>query len=246
MKRTILMITSILVVAGLLTGCGLIPGISSTSSGNSNSQTQLRTITVTGNGQASIVPDIAYITIGVHTEGADVAEALASNSQQANNVSDSLVALGVEKKDIQTSAFNVYPQQQYGPMGEMLDIKYMVDNSVYITVRDLSKMGEILNTVVQSGANNINGIQFDVADRSAAIAEARAKAVENARAQAEELSAAAGAKLGKIQSLSMNTYSNPSQTVGLKSDASISGGTVPVSAGQLVISVDVYATYLLE
>lgn len=246
MKKTIFVILSVLVIGGLLTGCGILPGTSPSTSGKGNNEAPIRTISVTGSGQATIIPDIAYITIGVHTEGANVAEALTSNTQQSNNVSEGLTALGVDQKDIQTTAFNIYPQQQYGPMGEMLDIKYMVDNSVYVTVRDLSKMGEILDTVVRSGANNINGIQFDTSDRSKAIDEARNKAVENAKAQAEELSAAAGAKLGQVHSLSVSSYSNPMQPVGMKSEASFSAGTVPVSAGQMLITVEVYATYQLD
>jgi uncharacterized protein YggE len=152
----------------------------------------------------------------------------------------------VDAKDIQTTAFNVYPQQQYGPMGEMLDIKYMVDNSVYVTVRDLTIVGQVLDTVVKSGANNINGISFDVADRSQALSDARKKAVESANTQAAEMATAAGATLGEVQSLSVSSYSNPYQPIGLKSDAMSTGGTVPVSAGQMMITVDVYASYLLK
>lgn len=183
---------SILILAAALTGCA--PAAAPAAAQNPTT----RTISVNGTGSVTISPDIAYITIGVHTEAGDVSEALASNTAQAKAVADALAGLGVEAKDIQTTAFNVYPQQQYGPNGEMLDLKYAVDNSVYITVRDLTKMGEILSTVVKSGANNISGIQFDVADRSKAESEARQKAVNDARAQAEELASAAGAKLGKI------------------------------------------------
>ncbi len=244
MKKTIVMIISILVVAGLLAGCGAIPSISS--SGKSTDNVPQRLITVTGTGNVTLIPDIAYVTIGVHTEGTNVSEALASNTSQAQKVADALKALGVEQKDIQTTAFNVYPQQQYGPMGEMLDVKYMVDNSVYVTVRDLTKVGQVLDTVVKSGANNINGISFDVADRTKALSEARKKAVENANAQATEMASAAGATLGAIQTLSINSYSVPYQPMGLKADAMGVGGTVPVSAGQMQLTVDVYASYLLK
>jgi uncharacterized protein len=241
MKKFTLVGLSILILAATLTGCA--PAASAPAAAQNPNQ---RTINVNGTGSVTITPDIAYITIGVHTEGADVSEALASNTQQAKTVSDALSGLGVEAKDIQTTAFNVYPSQQYGPSGEMLDLKYVVDNSVYITVRDLNKMGQILSTVVSSGANNISGIQFDVADRSKAETEARQKAVNDARAQAEELSAAAGAKLGKIQFLSANVDSSTSAPYSLKSDAAGVGGNVPVSAGQLVVTAYANVTYELE
>jgi uncharacterized protein len=241
MKKSILLVTGILVILGLLAGC--VPA-SSTQTPAENPT--VRNLSVNGSGTVTVSPDIAYITIGVHTEASDVSEALASNTQQAQTVSDALKNLGVEAKDIQTTAFNVYPQQQYGPNGEMQGIKYVVDNSVYVTVRDLTKMGEVLSTVVKSGANNISGIQFDVADRSKALSDARKKAVDDARAQAEELASAAGAKLGKIQYLSVSNISSPVGPVSLKGDAAISGGNVPVSAGQLVLTVDVSATYELQ
>jgi len=242
MKKHIYLVVLVVLVASLLTGCGILQR--TTSSGDQNTP-PIRSISVNGNGQVTMIPDIAYITIGVHTEGADVKTALSENTAQSQKVSDALIAMGVEQKDIQTTAFNIYPQQQYGPQGEMLDIKYVVDNSVYISVRDLTKMGEILSTVVSSGANNINGISFDVADRTSAIAEARKKAVDNARSQAEEIATAAGATLGEIQSISLNTYTSNYGAPGLKSDA-VGGSAVPVSAGQMVLSVDVYAVYELK
>ena len=240
MKKSVLLVMSILILAAALTGCA--PAAAPAAAQNPTT----RTISVNGTGSVTISPDIAYITIGVHTEAGDVSEALASNTAQAKAVADALAGLGVEAKDIQTTAFNVYPQQQYGPNGEMLDLKYAVDNSVYITVRDLTKMGEILSTVVKSGANNISGIQFDVADRSKAESEARQKAVNDARAQAEELASAAGAKLGKIQFLSANVDSSAATPYSLKSDAVGVGGNVPVSAGQLVINAYANITYEIE
>ncbi len=242
MKKSIMLVLSAVLVVGLLAGC--MPA--SKESTTASSETINRSVNVNGTGTVNLSPDIAYITIGVHTEASDVSEALASNTQQAQTVSDALGQLGVEAKDIQTTAFNVYPQQQYGQMGEMLDIKYVVDNSVYVTVRDLSKMGQILSTVVSSGANNISGIQFDVADRTTGLSEARKKAVEDAKTQAVELAESAGAKLGEIQFLSVNSYTSPISPISLKSDAAYSGGTVPVSAGQLVLTVNVSATYELK
>ena len=85
---------------------------------------------------------------------------------------------------------------------------YSVDNSVYVTMRDLTKMGKILSTAVSSGANSINSIQFDVADKTKAMmTEARQKAMANASSLASELAQTAGLKLGAIQNV---TYSDNS------------------------------------
>jgi hypothetical protein len=242
MKKTILIIVTIILAAGLLSACGAL-GITQTGAA---SQPMQRTLNVTGNGKVNLTPDIVYINIGVHTEGANVGEALASNTAQSQKVADGLKQFYVDPKDIQTTAFNVYPQQQYGPQGEMLDIKYVVDNSVYVTVRDLNQLGAILDSVVKSGANNINGIQFDVADRSTAMSQARKAAMDNAKAQADELVKAAGATLGDVQSINVTSYNQPYMVGSLKSDASAGTSTVPVSAGQITLEVDVNVTYLLK
>lgn len=242
MKKTILIVLTFILAASLLTACGTL-GITKS---DDTTQPPQRSLNVTGNGKVNLTPDIVYINIGVHTEGANVGEALASNTAQSQKVSDGLKQFKVEAKDIQTTAFNVYPQQQYGPQGEMLEIKYVVDNSVYVTVRDLNQLGAILDSVVKSGANNINGIQFDVADRSAAMSEARKAAMDNARAQAEELAKASGTTLGEVQSINVSSYSQPYQVATLKGDASAGSSTVPVSAGQISLTVDVNVSYLLK
>jgi uncharacterized protein len=232
----------ILVIATLALSACAAP--STTNGVNTPAQRQL---TVTGNGKVNVAPDVAYINIGVHTEAASVGEALSNNTRQSQQVSDALKVLGLTEQDIQTTAFNVYPQQNYGPQGEMLDIKYVVDNSVYVTVRDLTKLGQILDTVVKSGANNINGITFDVADRSAALSSARQAAVEDARTQAEELAVSAGAKLGEVQYINVSSYSQPYGTYSLKGDGGMAAsGSVPVSAGQIQVVVDVNLTYALK
>ncbi len=119
-----------------------------------------RTISVTGNGKSVLTPNVATINIGVHSENEDVATALQQNTASSQSVADALTSFEVEPRDIQTTNFAIYPIQNYGPNGEMLQLKYSVDNTVTITVRDLAKMGDILSTVVANGANNIYGISF--------------------------------------------------------------------------------------
>jgi uncharacterized protein YggE len=201
-----------------------------------------RTISVTGTGKTVLAPDIATINIGVHTENADVSAALAENNANAQKVRDALAGFGVKPEDIQTTNFSIYPNQQYGPQGEMLGIKYSVDNSVYITVRDLAKLGEVLTTTIY-------GITFDVADREKAMSEARLAAVADAKTQAEELAAAAGVKVGKVMNLSVNAtnptpmYANGGYGGG---GGAMAAAPAPISSGQLVVTVDAYITYEIQ
>ena len=231
-----------------------LPAVQSTAG---SAQTQpavppVRTISVTGEGRATLTPDIAYVNIGVHTESADVGEALATNKIQVQKVVDALKALGIAEKDIQTTNFNVYPSQQYGPNGELLQTKFVVDNSVYVTVRNLDQLGDLLDKAVEAGANNINGIQFDVADKTAALSDARKAAVKDAQALAQELAGAAGVALGPIQNIS--TYSNnvPMPVYADKAFGMGGGGApapavaVPVSPGQMILTVSVSMTYEIQ
>lgn len=239
MRTKLSIIVLILIGAALLGAC--VPAVSS---GVPNAGP--RVISVTGTGQAYLTPNIATIYIGVSSRSENVADALKENNAKAQAVAAALTALGVEAKDIQTSSFNVMPQQQYGPTGEMLGVIYVVENTVNVTARDLTKLGEMLNTVVTSGANSINNIQFDVVDKQAALTEARTRAVENARKQAEDAAKAAGFTLGDVYSMSIYTSGGPIPLYEGKGGMAAADGSVPVAAGQLVISVDVNISYEIK
>ncbi len=206
-------------------------------------------INVSGTGKVYLNPDLAYVNIGVRSESVDVGKALDKNNVQANDVAKALTALGVDQKDIQTTAFNVYPMDQWSPTGEKTGTNYIVENTVFVTVRDLDKLGDLLSEVVKSGANNIYGIQFDVTDKSAAVSEARKMAVNEAKKQAQELADATGVKLGALRSISSYTSNIPTPFYEGKGyggmDMAAAAGTT-VSAGQLVITVDASLTYSIS
>jgi uncharacterized protein YggE len=154
-------------------------------------QENRRTLSVNGTGQVSVAPDIAYVTIGVHTQDPDAKTAVDSNTEATEALKAALIAFGVAENDIQTTNFNIYSFEDYqlpvDPESQKPPMTYSVDNSVFVTVRDISGLGDLLSTAVDAGANNIWGIQFDLTDKSEAISEARAAAVASARSQAEEL-----------------------------------------------------------
>lgn len=204
-----------------------------------------RTLVGTGTGKVYLTPDVAYINIGVRSEAGSVQAALDDNTGKAQSIKDALVALGVEEKDIQTAAFNIYPQQQYDPQtGEIKGTFYVVENTVYVTVRNLGKLGGILDAVTRKGANTINGISFDVLDKEAAIKQARDEAIAKAKTNAQELAAAAGISLGDL--ITLNVYVG-SPVIPMFDSKNFGGAgrdtAVPISAGQLVISVDASITY---
>jgi len=234
--RTKLFIPTILLIAAV--------AVSACSATVQLGQTQPRTINVTGNAQVILAPDIAYISIGVHSEAKSAAEAVASNNSQTQAVIDAIKGQGVDAKDIQTTNFSVYQQEKFAPTGESLGTFFMTDNTVYVTMRDITKIGDILDAAINAGANTIYGISFDVQDKEAALATGRDQAMTDAQAQAEALAIAAGVTLGDVQSISYYS-SSPSPIYYDNKAAGMGGGgaSVPISAGQLTLTVSVSVVY---
>lgn len=243
-KIPVLSIVVLLVGALTLTGCALFQAQQQTAA-----PANVRTLTVNGTGKVVLVPDIAYINIGVHSEAPDVSSALNNNNALATAISDALQAEGVELKDIQTANFNVYPMQQYDNMGQITGTVYVVDNTVYITVRNLSTLGKLLDVAISSGANNIYGINFDIADRDSALASARDLAIKDAQTKALSVAGVAGVQLGEVQAISAtnSSYVQPYSAYGMGGGGAASQEpSVPVSAGQIVITYDVNLTYAIK
>jgi uncharacterized protein len=243
MKRISLLLGFILVL--ILSACAA-PAAPVQNSPAQQVSEPLRTITVNGTGQVTLNPDLAYVYIGVQSQSEKVADALTQNNDKAKAVASSLREMGIEEKDIQTSSFNIYPQQQYGTNGEVTSTTYVVNNTVNVTVRDLQLMGKLLDVVVRTGANSINGVSFDVQDKSKAVAEARKLAIESARGQADEMAQTAGVTLGDLQTMSVYSSQPPVAMYEAKGGMAADASQVPVSAGQLVIQVEVSATYFIK
>jgi uncharacterized protein YggE len=239
-KRTSMLVALFALL--ILAACQAVPGTAT----QGGVPPTMRQINVSGTGKVYLAPDVAYVFIGVQSQAENVGDALNQNNAKAQTIAAALKELGIEDKDIQTSSFNIFPQQQYSPEGQITGTTYMVDNTVNVTVRDLNILGKLLDAVVRAGANSINGINFDVTDKTQAISEARKLAIEDARATAQELATAAGVTLGDIYSLNSYMNSGPVTTFDNKGGMAVEAGQVPVSAGQLMISVDVNLTYEIK
>lgn len=238
MRNKIIFLLSGLILASVLTACGATTIMT-------EPRPPQRVMTVTGAGQVTLTPDIAYVYIGVRTENDNVAQAVSENNGKAQAVMDALEHAGVATKDIRTTNFNVWPSDQYDEKGGKTGTIYVVENTVYVTVRDLPKLGELLETAIQSGANNINGVQFDVAERTEAIAKARIAAVEDARKQAEEIASAAGVQLGAVQTISYYDAAPMAHDYGKGGGVRVEAA-VPVSPGQMQITTTVTIVYELK
>ncbi len=240
MYKYITLAVIVILVAGLLSAC-------SPASATNSLNPYPRQLSASGQGKVYIVPDLAYIYIGVRVQTANLSDSLNQSNSKSAEIASQLKELGVADQDIQTSAFNVYPQQNYDQNGQSTGTEYVVENTVNVTVRDLNKLGQVLDSVVRSGANSINSISFDVADRAAAEKQARELALKDARARAEEIAGISGVELGKLISVSVYNSGSPAPVYEGKGGAAMSSsGQVPVAAGQLLITADASVSFEIK
>ncbi|HEY2068858.1 MAG TPA: SIMPL domain-containing protein [Rhizomicrobium sp.] len=161
-----------------------------------------RLLVVTGQGEASAVPDQASLTAGVVTSGRTAATALAANAQAMNAVFDRLKTAGIPAHDIQTTGLSVEPQYTQATNSAPQRLTgYQAQNSVAVVLTDLTKLGATIDALVASGANTIGDISFGFRDNAALLVQARKAAVADAIARAHVLADAAGVTLGPIANI---------------------------------------------
>lgn len=225
-------ITALLALA--LAACGAQP----------QGQTALHTISVTGTAETRLTPDLVVLTLGVQTQGSDVAEAVAENNRRSAEVIGVFRSAGVAGGDIQTSYFNVYPQQQYDQFGALTgEVVYWVDNTITVKVRQLDQLSTLLQSVLTRGANTVQGLSYTVEDPSEALDEIRSEALEDARLQAEQLAELAGVALDEVMSISEAGLTPMPVYEAAAFGKGGGGGGVPTQAGSLEYSVSMSVIY---
>lgn len=208
-----------------------------------------RTVSVTGEATVHATPDIVTIDLGVQTQDPDVVKAVSANNAAGKAIVDAAKAAGVAEADIQTTNFSVYSQaprvdQTGAAVGGPT---YFVNNSFRITMRQADKLGALLQSAVNAGANQINGISYSIADPSVPQDQARVNALADAKARAEQLAKNAGATLGAPIMISATAYMpSPGPVPAMSAGVAGSGVNVPVSIGSLDIQAQVTVTYILQ
>jgi uncharacterized protein YggE len=203
-----------------------------------------RFVSVSATGSVVAVPDTAYITAGVLTEGDTAREALGRNNATTAKLIDGLKAAGIAAKDIQTSQLNVSPRYTQAKEGRPATVSgYTVSNQVRVTVRDVKRLGEILDQAITLGANQMHGITFEVSTAEQLKDDARKLAMQNARRRADLYATAAGAQLGPVLRISEDV-TDAGRPMLQKSRVALSA--VPVEAGTQTLEVEVHVTYALK
>ena len=206
-----------------------------------------RTITVVGEGTVATQPDVAQVQIGVEIKGDNAQEASAEAAETMDAILAALAQAGVAAKEIQTTGYNIWVEQRVGPDGAATDqVIYHVGNSVSVTVRDLEKVGDVLDAAIAAGANSIYGVNFSVDDTDEVMAEARRLAAADALARAQELAGLHGVALGEVVSVSevINGAAVPMfDSVNASMGLGNAGG--PISPGQLEMTARLQVVYAI-
>jgi uncharacterized protein YggE len=206
---------SILILTAIIMIFGGIPRILQAQEGSSMSQ---RTISVTGTGTAYGTPDTVYITFGVDMVDDNIDTAVSTARESLNTIIAAVRSAGVEERDIQTTYFNVFPEDRYSSTGEQTGMRqFRVSLGISVTVRAIDNAAPVISAALNAGANSVQNLSFGIADTRPLESEARTAAVSDARSRAEELAQAFGVTLGEV----------------IRIDEGFSGGGIPLGGARM-------------
>lgn len=188
--------------------------------------------------EARCVPDIATLSAGVVTQAADANAAMRANADEMTRMVAAIKTAGIAERDIQTGGVNLNPQYRYAENLPPAITGYQAGNNVNITVRDIGRLGKILDALVATGANQVNGPGFDIDDKESAYDEARRTAIEKAQARAEMYARTLGMKVRRIVSISEGSgYGPPRPMMAMARMEKVQADT-PISPGESSLSVN--------
>jgi uncharacterized protein len=206
-------------------------------------------ISVSASGEAALAPDIAMLQLSVLREGKSARDALTANNTAMAEVLAAMKAFGIADRDLQTSGFSINPQYVYPKPEEVQTppkiVGYQVQNGLAVRVRDLAKLGEVLDQAVTLGVNSGGNVTFGNDNPDSALETARVDAMKKAVAKAKLLVETAGAKLGKIVSISENSDRPMPQPMMAKMAMDMAGApeSVPVAGGENSYTVTVNVSF---
>lgn len=205
-----------------------------------------RVISLSATGTVKAAPDMASISTGVTSEGQTAQDALSKNTEAMTKVVDTLKQAGLEAKDIQTTDFSVSPIYERKKDEQAAFITgYRVSNNVNITVRDIDRLGDVLDKVVQAGANQIGSISFEIAEAEKMKDEARKHAMETAIGNAKLYAEAAGVELGPVVKITEtgDFTPRPYRTMAAAAPMMAEAKQVPVEGGTMSVEATVEVTW---
>lgn len=207
-----------------------------------------RWIEVTGEASVNARPDFARVTLGVTTTGKDAREATAANAKAVNALIMAIKGDGVAPVDIQTSSLSISPQfsnPRQNSAGEPSIIGYNVSNMVTVTVRDIPRLGSLVDRAVEAGANAMYSLAYGENDPGALLDKARPMAVADAKRKAEIYAGAAGAKVGRLMRLSDQAGAQPPLFPRAAYARAAAAAPTPIEPGEDRLTVSLTARFEL-
>ena len=197
-------------------------------------------ITVTGEGEVSVAPDLAILGGGVTTAGKTAREASEANAKMMTAVMAALKAAGIADADIQTARLSLYPVRD-NKTNELRITGFQATNQVRIKLRDVTKISDVIDRLVAAGANDITGIQFVVSSPSKPLDQAREAAIADARRKAEIYARAANVQLGAAVSITEEGSAPPRPMMEMRTAKA--ADATPVSPGEQTQRISVSVSY---
>lgn len=230
-----------------LAGAPLLPAGPTAAHAQEPAKMTERTVSVSATGTVSAEPDRAAISTGVMIEAATARDAMNLNTAAMKRLLDGLKSAGIDPKDIRTTQIQVNPRYSQ-PKGDRQPPSvsgYQAVNQVRIIVRDLKRLGDILDQSITLGANQMGGVAFEVSESETLRDEARKNAMTNARRRAELYAAAAGASVGQVLAISESIQGPQPRFMAAGARAAMAEA-VPVEPGSIDLTAQVHVTYALK
>ncbi|MDE2408349.1 MAG: SIMPL domain-containing protein [Xanthomonadaceae bacterium] len=204
-------------------------------------------LSIAASAEASRAPDIATLSTGVVSQSTEANAAMRNNALQMDKVMAALRAAGIAGRDIQTSGINLNPQYKYADNQPPVIVGYQASNTVNVKVRQLDKLGKVLDALVAQGANQINGPSFGIDKPDAAYTEARIAAVKKAQAQAQTYADTLGLRVLRIVSINEggNSAPQPMPVLRMMAAAAPMEKDTAVATGESAVSVNVEMVFEL-
>jgi len=203
-------------------------------------------LSVSARAESKRVPDVATMSTGVVTQAADANTAMRQNAEQMAKVVAAIKAAGVAERDIQTSGINLNPQYRYAENQAPAITGYQASNTVNMKVRDIGKLGKVLDSLVAQGANQVNGPSFEVDKPDEAYDEARLAALKKAEARAKIYADAMGLRVRRIVSISEGAgFQPPMPMMRMQAMDAMASKETSVSPGETTLSANLDVVFEL-
>jgi uncharacterized protein len=205
-------------------------------------------ITVSGRADVAGTPDTLRLDLSVVATASSVSEALASANHSADSVQKSLLANGVQRRDLQTSGLSIQPEYDYSNGAAPRLRGYQASESVSAKLRNLGRAGNAVGQAVTAGGNavRVNGISLDLEETSALVSSARDRAFADAKAKAEQYARAAGRSLGEVMSITEDVATPSPIPMPYAAMDSAKSASVPIQPGSQDVSVSVTVVFTMR